>query len=289
MIVMRLKGGLGNQMFQYALGRRLSLEHRTELALETSSFKTDRLRVYRLDSFQISGTASDTLPFFPTTGPKRRLNTCLQFFRKIIGKPFEIFKEKSFNFDPEALNCSANAFFDGFWQSEKYFSPIRKTLINDFVPTIPLSGELAHTVQNIQSCSAVSIHVRRGDYVSDPTTTAYHGVCSKEWYEKAAQYMKVYVPNLQFFVFSDDFEWAKDNLSFDAPTTFVQPSPDGLECHDLYAMSLCKHNVIANSSFSWWGAWLNQNPNKIVVAPRKWFVAGPQTTNDLIPESWIRI
>jgi hypothetical protein len=101
--------------------------------------------------------------------------------------------------------------------------------------------------------------------------------------------MKAYVPNLEFFVFSDDYEWAKDNLVFDAPTIFVKPSPDGLECHDLYAMSLCKHNVIANSSFSWWGAWLNQNPNKIVVAPRKWFVAGPQTTNDLIPESWIRI
>lgn len=289
MIIMRLKGGLGNQMFQYALGRRLSLEHHTELALETSSFKTDHLRVYRLTSFQISGTASDALPFFPTTGPKRRLNTCLQFFRKLIGKPYEIFKEKSFNFDPEALKCSANAFFDGFWQSEKYFSPIRKTLLTDFEPLIPLSGELAHTAQNIQSCSAVSVHVRRGDYISDPTTTAYHGVCSKEWYEKAAQHMKAYVPNLHFFVFSDDFEWAKDNLAFDAPTTFVKPSPDGLECHDLYAMSLCKHNIIANSSFSWWGAWLNQNPNKIVVAPRKWFVAGPQNTDDLIPNTWIRI
>ena len=289
MIVMRLKGGLGNQMFQYALGRRLSLEHHTELALETSSFKTDHLRVYRLDSLQIKGSASDKLPFFPTTGPKRRLNSLLQFFRGLVGRPFEIFKEKSFSFDPSVLQCSDNAFFDGFWQSEKYFATIRENLLAELVPVTPLSGELTHIAHNIQSCAAVSIHVRRGDYVSDPTTTAYHGVCSKEWYEKAAEYMKAHVPNLQFFVFSDDFEWAKDNLSFNAPTTFVKPSPDGMECHDLYVMSLCKHNVIANSSFSWWGAWLNQNPNKIVVAPRKWFVAGPQTTNDLIPESWIRI
>jgi hypothetical protein len=289
MIVMRLKGGLGNQMFQYALGRRLSLEHHTELALETSSFKTDHLRVYRLDSFQIKGSASDNLPFFPTTGPKRRLNSLLQFFRGLVGRPFEIFKEKSFSFDPNVLQCTANAFFDGFWQSEKYFATIRKNLLAELIPAVPLSDELAHIAQNIRTCAAVSIHVRRGDYVSDPTTTAYHGVCSKEWYEKAAEYMKAYVPNLQFFVFSDDFEWAKDNLSFDAPTTFVKPSPNGLECHDLYAMSLCKHNVIANSSFSWWGAWLNQNPNKIVVAPRKWFVAGPQNTDDLIPDTWSRI
>lgn len=289
MIVMRLKGGLGNQMFQYALGRRLSLEHQTDLALETSSFKTDHLREYRLNTFQINGNASDSLLFFPTTGPKRRINYFLQFVRKIIGNPYQIFKEKNFDFDPEVLKSSSNAFFDGFWQSEKYFLPIRQTLLSDFTPIIPLSGELAHIAQNIQACNAVSIHVRRGDYVSDPTTTAYHGVCSKDWYENAAQYMKDYVPNLEFYVFSDDYEWAKNNLEFNAPTTFVKPSPDGLECHDLYAMSLCKHNVIANSSFSWWGAWLNQNPNKMVIAPRKWFVAGPQTTNDLIPESWIRI
>lgn len=289
MIVMRLKGGLGNQMFQYALGRRLSIDHNTTLALETSSFKTDHLRVYRLDTFQISATASDQLPFFPTTGPKRRINTFLQFFRKLIGRPFDILKERSFDFDPSVLNCSVNAFLDGFWQSEQYFSTIRQTLINDFQPTQPLTGELAHIANAITQCNAVAIHVRRGDYVSDPTTTAYHGVCSKQWYEQAAQYMKAKIPELQFFVFSDDFEWAKNNLSFDAPTTFIKPSPDGLECHDLYAMTLCKHNIIANSSFSWWGAWLNQHPNKIVIAPKQWFIAGPQTTDDLIPKSWIRL
>lgn len=290
MIVMRLKGGLGNQMFQYALGRRLSLDHHTELALETSSFKTDHLRVYRLDTFQIQASiASDALPFFPTTGPKRRLNTFLQFFRKLIGKPFDIYKEKSFHFDPEVLQCSSNAFFDGFWQSEQYFLPIRSTLLADLIPAKPLEGALAHIAKEIEQCNAVSIHVRRGDYVSDPTTTAYHGVCSKEWYEQAANYMKQHVPNLQFFVFSDDYEWAKTNLNFDAPTRFIEPSPDGLECNDLYTMSLCKHNVIANSSFSWWGAWLNQNPNKIVIAPKQWFVAGPQNMDDLIPKSWIRL
>ena len=129
---MRLKGGLGNQMFQYALGRRLSLDHQTTLALETSSFKTDHLRVYRLDTFRIqANVVSDVLPFFPTTGPKRRLNTVLQFFRNLIGKPFGIYKEKSFGFDRSVLQCPNNAFFDGFWQSEQYFLPIRSTLLTD--------------------------------------------------------------------------------------------------------------------------------------------------------------
>jgi hypothetical protein len=289
MIVMRLKGGLGNQMFQYALGRRLSIDHHTPLILETSSFNEDHLRDYRLNTFQIDASASDKLLFFPTTGPKRHINTVLQFFRSLLSGPFNIFKEQYFGFDPRVLQCSANAFFDGFWQSEQYFLPIRKTLLADFLPVQVLSGQLAQTVQQIDGSPAVSIHVRRSDYVSNPTTMAFHGVCSKEWYEEAAHYMKAHVPNVHFFVFSDDYEWAKNNLAFDAPTTFVKPSPDGLECHDLYAMSLCQHNVIANSSFSWWGAWLNQNPNKIVIAPKQWFVAGPQATNDLIPSSWIRL
>lgn len=290
MIVMRLKGGLGNQIFQYALGRRLSLDHNTELALETSSFKTDHLRKYRLNTFQIQANiVSNTLPFFPTTGRKRRLNTVLQFFRKLVGKPFEIYKETGFSFDPQVLKCSSNSFFDGFWQSEQYFSSVRSILLADLIPAKPLQGMLAHIANEISQSNSVSIHVRRGDYVSDPTTTAYHGVCSKEWYEQAAKHMKQRVPDLHFFVFSDDYDWAKSNLTFGAPTRFIEPSPDGLECNDLYAMSLCKHNVIANSSFSWWGAWLNQNPNKIVISPKQWFIAGPQNTDDLIPKNWIRL
>ena len=289
MIVMRLKGGLGNQLFQYALGRYLSIAKNTNLQLDTSSYKIDTLREYRLESFNIAATASDHLGFFATDGRTRHLNKIIQAIRKLFSKHFQIIKEKGFSFDPDILNCSDQAYLDGFWQSEKYFAPIAKTLIEDLSLKIPLNGKSLELAQQIQDTISISLHVRRGDYVSNPTTTAYHGVCSVEWYQDAAKYVgsKVYQPT--FFVFSDDYEWAKSNLEFDAPTIFIDPSPEGQECIDMHLMALCKHNVIANSSFSWWGAWLNRNPNKIVVAPKNWFLAGPKNTNDLIPTSWKRL
>jgi hypothetical protein len=289
MIVMRLKGGLGNQLFQYALGRYLSISKNTSLQLDIASYKADTLRGYRLDSFNISATASDRMVFFATDGRAKHLNKFIQAIRGLFSKPYQIIKEKGFSFDSEILNCSDKSYLDGFWQSENYFAPIAKILREDLSLKKPLQGEHLELAGHIQSTNSISIHVRRGDYVSNPTTTAYHGVCSAEWYQGAAKLIGGKVDKPTFFVFSDDYDWAKSNLKFDAPTTFINPSPEGQECIDMHLMALCKHNVIANSSFSWWGAWLNRNPNKIVVAPKNWFVAGPKNTNDLIPSSWQRI
>jgi hypothetical protein len=289
MIVMRLKGGLGNQLFQYALGRHLSIAKNTHLQLDISSFKTDTLREYRLDSFKISATTSARLPFFATDGKARHLNRLIQAIRGLFSRPFEIVTEKNFAFDPQILNCSDQAYIDGFWQSEQYFLPIANTLRKDLQLNAPIMGHLKEIADHIGSCTSVSVHVRRGDYVSNPKTTAYHGVCSTEWYESAAAKILEKVNNPTFFVFSDDCEWAKANLHFQCPTVFVEPSPDGQECIDMHVMSLCQHNIIANSSFSWWAAWLNANPNKIVIAPQNWFIAGPKQTNDLIPMNWLRI
>lgn len=289
MIVMRLKGGLGNQLFQYALGRQLSLIKNTALQLDSSSYKTDTLREYRLDSFQIAATHSNQLPFFATDGRKRYLNRIIQAARGIFTKPFQIIKEKDFSFDPTVFNCSDQAYLDGFWQSEKYFFSIGQTIRNDLRLKKPLEGDLRKIAEQIRENNSVSLHVRRGDYVSNPVTTAYHGVCGAEWYEAAAKLIEGKVSNLTFFVFSDDYEWAKENLKLNSPAVFIKPSPDGQECNDLHVMSLCKHNIIANSSFSWWGAWLNENPEKIVIAPKNWFAAGSSNTQDLIPKTWIRI
>lgn len=289
MIVMRLKGGLGNQLFQYALGRHLSLLKNTGLTLDTSSFKTDDLREFRLSCFEISATNSNRLPFFATDGRAKHLNKVFQAIQGLFSKPFQIIKENGFEFDPMIFNCSDQAYLDGYWQSAKYFEQIAETLRKDLRLKSPLTGKLSEIAKAIQSTNAVSVHVRRGDYVSNPTTTAYHGVCSVEWYVEAAQLIESKVPNPIFYVFSDDYEWVKANLHFSVPTFFVPPSPDGQECNDMHVMSLCKHHIIANSSFSWWGAWLNPNPEKMVIAPKQWFVAGPQKTNDLIPSSWIRL
>ena len=289
MIVMRLKGGLGNQLFQYALGRYLSYSKNTTLSLDTSSYHIDRLRVYRLDCFEIAASASDRLPFFATDGRLKHLNTILQTLKGLFSKPFQIIKERAFPFDASVLACSDQAYLDGFWQSEQYFAPIADLIRHDLRLKNPLPSALQALADQIQATNAIAVHVRRGDYVSNPITTAYHGVCSVDWYENAAKLMLQRVDNPTFFVFSDDYAWVRENIAFDAPTVFIPPSPDGQECNDMHVMSLCQHHIIANSSFSWWGAWLNANPHKIVIAPQQWFAAGKHDTKDLIPPTWIRL
>jgi hypothetical protein len=178
MIVMRLKGGLGNQLFQYALGRALSLSKNTTLQLDTSSFKSDTLREYRLDSFNIAASTSDQLPFFATDGRAKYFNTLIQGIRGLFSKPYQIIKEKGFSFDPSVLECSDHAYLDGFWQSEQYFTSFAQAICKDLSLKTPLQGDLKDLAEQISLTNAVSLHVRRGDYVSNPTTTAYHGVCS---------------------------------------------------------------------------------------------------------------
>lgn len=290
MIVMRLKGGLGNQMFQYALGRRLAIDHNTDLMLDTASYHYDRLRVYRLGVFNIKASASDSLPFVATDSRFKYVNHILQKVKSLFGKPYQIIKEKGFPFDPTILDCSDQAYLDGFWQSEQYFDSVAQIIRDDLQLKTPIAGELKTLAEQIKATpNSVSLHVRRGDYVSNPVTTAFHGVCGVDWYMQAADMMSERLVNPTFFVFSDDYEWAKANLNFQTNAVFIKPSPDGQECNDLHVMSLCQNNIIANSSFSWWGAWLNSNPNKIVIAPKVWFVGGPQDTRDLIPNSWHRI
>lgn len=289
MIIVRLKGGLGNQLFQYAIGRHLATTKDTSLVLDTSSYKTDTLREYSLSGFNISGHPSDKLFFFATDGRVRLLNRAIQAVRKLFSKPFQIVSEKSFSFDPSVLNCSDHSYLDGFWQSENYFLPIENTIREDLKLKTPVEGPLKKIAEHICSSNSVSIHVRRGDYVSNPTTTAFHGFCDSDWYIKATNWLEKKVGNPTYFVFSDDYEWAKSNLNFQAETVFIPPSPKGQEHNDMYVMSLCKHNIIANSSFSWWGAWLNDNPSKIVIAPKEWFAASHINTSDLIPTSWHRM
>lgn len=290
MIIVRLKGGLGNQLFQYAIGRVLALHHQTNLILDTAEFARDPLRNYRLDSFQVDAKASNQFWFFPENRIGRSLNLMLQAYRKITSRTITLVRETRFSFDSKILLASNYSYLDGYWQSEQYFAPISEQLRQDLCLAIPLSQTQQELAKKISEDKySVALHVRRGDYVADPATTAFHGLCSLDWYERAVAQIIKQVPNAHFYVFSDDYDWVKDNLKLPAPMHLVKPSPDGQEAIDLYLMSLCQHNIIANSSFSWWGAWLNANPNKIVVAPQRWFAAGHQDTADLIPEKWIRL
>lgn len=255
MIIASLQGGLGNQMFQYALGKALSLKHHTELKLDTRSLsKGVPPREYALHMFDI------TEKFAPK-------------FSYLISKITKTYVNER-DLDGSIPNASNNLYLDGYWQSEDYFKAHEKEIRACF--------KFKETRKHLAPAS-VSIHVRRTDYVERHGRAKIIG-CSLGYYHAAILYMASKVNRPTFYVFSDDLNWSKNNIKFPGFNFHYFSSQD-----DLRIMSLCKHNIVANSSFSWWGAWLNQNPNKIVVAPDPWFNSTEGWRREIVPHSWIKI
>jgi hypothetical protein len=292
MIIVKLIGGLGNQMFQYAVGRSLAQKYNTELKLDIRDFKHYTLRNYSLNYFNIVdnfATPVDlSLVLLHSEKPVAKA------FKYIIRntplvQPIEHIKEKGYNFQENILNLRDNVYLDGYWQSEKYFLDIEEIIKKEFSTVNPLTKASQDIADQIKDCESVSIHVRRGDYVSDPTTNSIHGVCGLEYYCKAIDLIREKVDTPHFFIISDDPEWACCNIKPDAPTTYVRRNDSSKDYEDMCLMSMCKYHIIANSSFSWWGAWLSGNPDKIVIAPRRWFNQKECNINDRLPESWIKL
>jgi hypothetical protein len=272
MIITKLIGGLGNQMFQYAAGRRLALKHNTPLKLDLSSYKETwkdmTPRIYELKCFNIKADIAEA--------------------DDLENGAFMRYKEKSFSFDPYLLNAQDNIHIKGYWQSEKYFEDIKGIIAKDFTVKWPLQGENLRLSEQIQGVQSVSVHVRRTDYVSNPVTNEFHGVCSLDYYYNCIEQIARNTAAPHFFVFSDDPAWCTEHVKLSYPVTFVDHNSPNMGYEDLRLMSLCKHNIIANSSFSWWGAWLNENPDKIVFAPQKWFNDIRYDTKYLLPHGWQR-
>jgi hypothetical protein len=292
MIIVKLVGGLGNQMFQYAAGRYLAYSLNTELKLDISQFRQDALREYHLSVFNITeNIASATDLMRVRRPPGWNIKHPVEALRSLMRRNAAIryVKERHFHFDPEILALPDNVYLDGNWQSEKYFKDIDRIIREDFT----LSEEPDHMnkqmADKIRNCEAVSLHFRRGDYLSNPATTAYHGICPEEYYCEAISMLENYVKNPYFFVFSDDPAWVKENLDTGCPTTIMDFNGSEKDFEDMRLMSLCQHHIITNSSFSWWGAWLCRNTEKIVVAPKQWFNKPNIKTQDLIPRSWFRL
>lgn len=283
MIIVKLVGGTGNQMFQYAIGRRLAIEHNTELKLDVSGYEHQKgitPRVYGLGVFLVDTSFASR----EEINRLKYLNTLLSWFG--VKSEGYINRKLLKTFDPQILRIGDDHYLEGYWQSENYFKDIRDVLLQEFSlkPEYDhLDPLLLHAMANGESAA---LHVRRGDYVSHVGTNQYHGTCSPEYYRSAIRYIADKIGNPSFFVFSDDIEWVKKNITIDFPVTYVS---NGIlkDYEELILMSKCKHNIIANSSFSWWGAWLNQNPNKIVVAPKKWFNDPSAAKNDIVPDSWV--
>lgn len=276
-------------MFQYALGRAIAYQSQALLKLDISGFEEYQLRRYELDCFNIQAelaTREEIQLFTPASGFLSRLKKAVSSGRR--GR-WTIIREEGFPFSPSVLEARLPAYFSGYWQTEKYFAAIAPVIRQDFSLRYPLSNASSVIVRQMQELDAISLHVRRGDYVTNPETQAFHGTCSIQYYEQAAKLLAEKTHQPHFFIFSDDPEWVQQNLHLPYPATYVTHNGPDTSYEDMYLMSRCKHHIIANSSFSWWGAWLNPNPQKRVIAPRRWFNKPDMNTRDLIPEGWLKL
>jgi hypothetical protein len=288
MIITKITSGLGNQLFQYAVAKSLSLKCNTTLFFDLSyyktSYKTDSVRNFKLHHFNIDHKILNDSPLV-------YFSKATKLFPGRTFKPlFLLLKEKHFHFDAAVLQAKAACItLDGFWQSEKYFINATEVIRKELIFTTPKNARLDHYKSEINnSQNAVSIHIRRGDYVSHPEFSKSFGFIGLEYYVEAINYIKSKIDNPTFFVFSDDKEWVIKNFPLSDDYIFVENTGDECDVKDLQLMSLCKHHVIANSSFSWWGAWLNDKDDKIVVSPKSWYKNKPDwNTKDLLPASWI--
>ena len=294
MIIAHIIGGLGNQMFQYALGRALSISKKIELRLYVKEVvdRNDH-NGFELDNvFNIKASIA--------TNKERKLVLGSRSSHKLIkllrSKKLDFLRgdkyivEKSFNYQSDIFDIVDDIFIRGFWQSEKYFSKYRDAILKGLTFKTKFNEKNLATKKRIQSCTSVSIHVRRGDYISNPSANKVHGVLDENYYKRAID--KLDIDGALFVFFSDDANWVKNHLApiiLNGDNFIVVDHNHANESYnDMRLMSLCKHNIIANSSFSWWGAWLNTNPNKIIIAPKNWFSID-KNTSDLIPQSWIQV
>ena len=293
MIISHLIGGLGNQMFQYALGRTLSLKHNEPLRLDLSGFAGYGLHQgYELERvFVCKPTIASEMEIreligWRANGIARKLLTRPAF--RFLNNDHSVV-EPHFHYWAGICDTPATAYLQGYWQSERYFADAAAVLRADFAFRQPLSAANATWADWISRCAAVSLHVRRGDYVSDPKTRAILSPCSLDYYRSAVRYIVERVETPEFFVFSDDINWARDNLAVDFPCYYIEHNRGVESYNDMRLMSLCQHHILANSSFSWWGAWLNPHADKIVVAPKRWFAGGERRVDDLIPKAWVTL
>lgn len=284
MIVARITGGLGNQMFQYAAGRALAQRHQTQLLLDIRDFETQSLREFALHrlSIQAEVASEHHLRQWPTWS--RKPAALLQR----IGVSTNRYKQPSFAFDPGWHVLSDNLLIEGYFQSEQYFSDIKSILKKEFLPLCKPTENNHDFESALTSAESVMIHIRRGDYIINSKAFKTHGLCSISYYESAIKQIRTKLMQPQFFIFSDDLDWARKYLSLGNEGNYIEGNTKAPEI-DLYLMSRCKHFIIANSSFSWWGAWLGFYEKSICIAPRPWFDKVSFDERDLIPADWQRL
>ncbi len=297
MIIVRLRGGLGNQLFQYAAGRALAAHHQVPLKLDLYTYAQHPYRKYELHHFQIDAVEATREEVHRFTGSNpiiRYLHKRENYFR-CPG----VFAQPHYHFYEDFFLLPADIYLSGYWQSERYFSGIAGMLRSQFSPAQPLDEKNTAYLRQMQSEHSVAVHVRRGDYKS-AGYASFFGTLPESYYGEAMTKLRQRVGNPVFYFFSDDIAWCKATFGTTG-AQFIDHNTGADAFKDLLLMSACRHQIIANSTFSWWGAWLNDNPEKVVVAPRQWFksdfldkkvpvyASRFYNTRDLIPAGWIRL
>ncbi len=283
MIITKIIGGLGNQLFQYAAARCIAEKYGTNVKLDESSYNEYKLRSLELNSFHAKfdfATEAELASYHQTFINKIKNRVLPVAKRNVYKAPF-------FHFDNRFFSVSNNTYLKGYWQSEKYFLPVQQLIRQELTIKKEFVESLKDFAETLSRENSVSVHIRRGDY-KDKTFSTFHGILPAVYYDKAFKILNNKINDARYYFFSDDIGWVKNDLNMPG-ATYISGTISKTHIEDFYLMSHCKHNIIANSSFSWWAAWLNNNPDKIVIAPKKWFNKGPQDTQDLIPEGWIKI
>lgn len=299
MIVLRLRGGLGNQLFQYAAGKSLALHHRVPLKLDTYYYTHHPYRTLALDSFRTDYQQANESEIASFVGKARleklfHKKTNYRYCRRAFGQPY-------YHFYPDFYQLPNHVYLSGYWQSERYFRPHASVIRKHFIPRAAPSEQNAHLIDEMRRTESVSLHVRHGDYAQVSSSSHFFTTLDIDYYRSAIQWMQERVGSPRFFLFSDNIDWCRATFTDLNDAVFVDHNQGEDSYWDLWLMAQCRHHIMANSSFSWWGAWLGEHPNKLVVAPRQWFKANryqgrspvyPERTyhlQDQLPDEWIRL
>ena len=261
MVIIKVCGGLGNQLFQFALYQKMRTLGK-DVYLDNRVYKSRRKekRPYCLDGL------SEDIRYCSDWQRRKLANN--RIHRILWGgqKKQSHYYEKKRTFYDSGVFLSDDVYLDGYWQNEGYFSEIRKAIINGLCFTV--TDDAAGLLEEIKTCNSVSVHVRRGDYLEDSRRS--EGICTLEYYQRSMAFMEERTAVDRYYIFSDDIDWCREQFGNSEKYIFVNPRSEEEAAVDMKLMSSCSHNIIANSSFSWWAAWLNENPQKIVAAPNTW-------------------
>ena len=285
MIYVRIRGGLGNQLFQYSAARSLADRLNVNLGLDTREYNANSPFEMGLKHFNIRAE------FNPKGLMKHKKNGFSKYILDIaLGNHKNVYKETNLGFNNLFHSLPNKTYLKGYWQSEKYFENNKKNVFEDLRIIAPQSKKNIKISENISKTNSVSLHIRRGDYVTNSSYNMKHGTCSLDYYKRSVDYLsKSLNKNFTIFAFSDDPEWVFKNLKLPMDIQFIDHNSSKKNYEDLRLMSQCNHNIIANSSFSWWGAWLNKSPKRTIISPKEWYIDKNIKNIDIIPNNWIKI